>query len=252
MNNTITHIFFDLHQTIVDGVLMHDCYSAAYGQLMAVRYGLSPEIWTQANRRIMADWDSYFVDLDLDGENGIADMWEGYYRTTRAMFRITGTPEPAYEEVMALVREVPGYATRHCDAFYPDAKPVIRRLFEAGFTLGIATHALTTQACGTLQGGGMLDYFKGAILGPDVTDQFAKNAAYYAYAIRAAQAPAGCCLVVDDSIHAMHGAKQVGIRAVQICRRDVPVYSPADLVLKDSLDGLLDYLEISASERDSV
>ncbi|MDX1993181.1 MAG: HAD family hydrolase [bacterium] len=244
MERRFTHIFFDLHNTLVDGRAMHPCYSRVYGELMAERYGLTPDIWTQANRRIVADWDSYYADLDLGGEDGIAHMWEGLFRTTRAMFRIVGVPEPSREELTALAREVPGYATSRCDAFYPDAKNVIRCLADAGYVLGLVTHAIEVQARGTLQGGDMLAHFRGPIVSPDRTDRFNKDETFFALAARFASTDPSRCLVVDDSTYAIRGAKRAGMHTIHICRFGAPQHTPAHLLLKGTLKGLLPYLGI--------
>src|SRR5690348_13881004 len=123
---TITHIFFDLHGTLADGAKVHVFYSTRLGQILSPRYGGVPDAWAQANRTVLADWVSYFVDLDLEGDHGLADMWEGYFRTTRAMFRLVGVPEPPHDELVQLSRELPGLAVEGCDALYPEVRDVLK------------------------------------------------------------------------------------------------------------------------------
>ncbi len=167
-------------------------------------------------------------------------MWEGMIRTTRALFRLTGTPEPGADEVAALSRELPYLATSGCDALFADVRNVIERLRGAGYVLGIASHTTTAQARGTLTGAGVLDDFQGPILGPDVTGVFAKNRRYYL----AAHLPPENCLVVDDSLDGIRGAKAAGMRTVRIDRgNSAPPESPADHTLYGSLEGLLNYLQ---------
>ena len=214
----LTHIFFDLHGTLIDTTVMGACYSAAYGRIMADRYGLDPMQWRDANRLIMADWDSYYADLNLDGENGIDDMWEGLYRTTRAMFRVVGQPEPPHEELRWLSRWIPGEVPRACDAFYADAKPMIRRLYDAGYTLGITSHALVAQAAATLEGGGMREFFTGPIIGPDNAEQYRKDYLFYAFALRQAGADASVCMAVDDRSDALDEAKSMGMQTFNVRR----------------------------------
>jgi beta-phosphoglucomutase-like phosphatase (HAD superfamily) len=236
---TITHILFDLYGTLVDSRLMIPCYARQLGFVMAGRYGGAPEAWSDANLRIVADWDSYYADLDFEGDNGLDDMWEGMIRTTRALFRLTGTTEPGIDELAALSRELPHLATGGCNALFPEVRGLIERLHQAGVVLGIASHTTTAQARGTLTGAGVLDYFQGPILGPDVTGVFTKTRSYYL----AAQLPPENCLVVDDTPEGIRGAKAAGMRAILIHRGDAAAPdSPADHVLRGGLDGLLDYL----------
>jgi FMN phosphatase YigB (HAD superfamily) len=238
---SITHILFDLYGTLADSSRMFPCYAQGVGQVMSRRYGGKPEAWAEANRRIVADWDSYYADLDLEGDNGIEDMWEGEFRTTRALFRLAGVPEPEASALTALSRELPYLVTRLCDTFYPDAKTVIPQLHGAGYVLGIASHSITGQARGTLEGAGMFAYFSGPILGPDYTGEFAKNRTYYTAALRDGL-QADRVLVIDDKLDGIEGAKAAGMRTVYLRRDGVATPSPADHTLLGDLSGLANYL----------
>src|SRR5688500_4686676 len=121
----ITHVFFDLVGTLVDRRKLLPCYSSELGRVMTERYGSHPKEWMEAYVRVMEDWDSYYADLDLGGENGMAHMWEGLYRTTRALFRLTNTTEPSKKEIQELSRELPGLASANCDALYDDVRPIM-------------------------------------------------------------------------------------------------------------------------------
>jgi FMN phosphatase YigB (HAD superfamily) len=207
---------------------------------MAQRFGGSADAWAQANLAIVADWDSYFADLDFDGEDGIDDLWEGELRVTRALFRLTGVKEPDGSALAALSRELPYLATRYSDCLYADSKPVMGALYGAGFVLGVATHVISPQARGTLEGGGVLDYFRGPLLCPDVTERFRKDRDFFL----AAHIPPENCLVIDDGIEGIRGAKAAGMCTVHLRRDRVSCQSPADHVLMGDLRGLLDYLNI--------
>lgn len=100
-----THIFFGLHGTLVESAQLQACIKRNCVRILNQRYG--PADWAEAERRLMQDWDSYYADLDLDGEYGIDHLWEGLYRTTRARFRMAGRPE-----LRALSRELPVLAAR--------------------------------------------------------------------------------------------------------------------------------------------
>lgn len=236
---TITHILFDLHGTLVDSdQRLPACYAAELGNYMAGRFGGAAEDWAQANRRIVADWDSYYADLDFTGDRGLDDMWEGMLRTTRALFRLTKTAEPDLHTLTTLSRELPYYATRKCDAFYGDVRPTLERLRTAGYTVGLASHTTLAQAKGTLEGGGMTDLVNGPLLCSDVVGCFGKSAAFY----RAAGLNPQNSLIVDDQAEGIGGAKAAGMRAVQILRKAVRVHPQADHVLQGDLRELINYL----------
>lgn len=242
---SITHVFFDLHGTLIDTVRLHPCYSMQLGQAMAERYGLTAEVWRDANRRIVADWDSYYADLDLGGDEGIADMWEGMLRTTRALFRLTGVAEPDMATLTALSRELPELATRRCDALYPEVKGVIARLHQSGLILGVASHAITAHIRGVLTGGAVDAHFTGPLMGPDITGSYHKNHSFFSLACIKARAVPSRCLVVDDSASAIREAKAAGLQTAFIWRKDdAPPSTAADYVLQGDLCGLLTCLGV--------
>jgi HAD superfamily hydrolase (TIGR01509 family) len=212
----VTHLFFDLYGILIDGA--KPCYAAQLGQVMATRYGGQPEVWENAHRQIALDWDSYYADLDLS--QGIDQVYEGLYRTTRALFRLTGTPEPAHESLIALSRELPGLVTQHCDGLYPDVKAVIESLYQQGYILGITTtHALYAQAVGLLTGGGIRDCFQGVIVGVDTLDKYERDEAYFMNAARMSSTAPEHCLIVDDVPAYLAAARRIGMHTVLIDRK---------------------------------
>ncbi len=225
---TITHIFFDVHDVLVNTAPLAHAYAANLGRVMAERYGLTPADWTQANRRVTADWYSYYADLNLGGDDGIAHMWEGLYRTTRALFRLTNTPEPPKAELLALSRELPGLAA-HGDVLYPEVPAVLEQLDDAGLVLGVISHALNNHICGVLTP--VLHHFKGTIWGADTAERFEKDVQRYRAAAYHAHAAPENCLVLDDKPEPLLQARRAGMQALQVCR-SLPI-SCAEAVLPD-------------------
>jgi FMN phosphatase YigB (HAD superfamily) len=237
----ITHVFFDVHDVLVDRAQLGRCYAENVGRIMAQRYGLTPEVWAQANREIVADWDSYYTDLNLSGEDGIAHMWEGVFRTTRALFRLTGAPEPPKAELTALSRELPGLAATGCAVLYPEVPEVLAALDHAGVILGVISHSLDNQIRASLAP--VLHHFKGTIWSADYAGRFDKDV--QRYQIAAAHTTTAACLVVDDKPTPLLNARRAGMQTLQICRN--PDQSSADSMLPD-LRGLVDYcLRVSLS-----
>jgi FMN phosphatase YigB (HAD superfamily) len=215
----VTHIFFDLHGTIIDRQRNPHCYAAGLGKVMSARYGGAPDVWAAANQRILADWDSYYTDLDLCGDDGMADMWEGIYRTTRALFRLVRIAEPPHDELLALSRTLPGDATANGgNALYADSAQVLRRLRAAGYALGTASTSISTQVRGSLIAGGILDLFTLPLYGADLAERFCKDDLYYRSIAARANVVPERCLIVDDDATAVAAASDAGLQAAQIIR----------------------------------
>lgn len=237
----ITHLFFELHHVLIDPVALRPCYQAGVGRVMAECFGGNAATWSEAQRVIMLDWDSYYADLDLAGEDGLAHVWEGLFRTTRALFRLTHTPEPPHDALIALSRELGALAARDCDVLYGEVNDVLRQLANAGYVLGVTTQTITAYARALLAAGGVLDCFSGAIIGADVAETIRKDTDYYMAAARRAGVDPSVCLAVDRQAEALRQTKRAGMDAVMVDRQaKVEGVLPRN-VLRD-LRGLAGYL----------
>jgi len=233
----ITHVFFDVHDVLVDRVPLSAHYAERLGVIMTERYGGTPAEWTRAYHRVVEDWFSYYADLNLSGDEGIEDMWEGLFRTTRALFRLTNTPEPNKPELTALARELPALASTGCDALYPETREVLAALDNAGLTLGVISHALSSQIHASLAP--ILHHFKGTIWGADNAERFDKDVERYQAAILHARVAPENCLVLDDKIDPLLSARDAGTHTIQI-RRDAGTKLYGGISLPD-LRGILAY-----------
>lgn len=217
----ITHIFFDLHSTLIDSKRMVQNHHYGVGQIMSTRYGQSPQIWEAANKQIVSDWDSYFADLNFGEDGMMVNLKEGWFRVTRALFRLAKVTEPEKSEISALSMELPATAPAFGDALYEDARIAVKQLHQKGYQLGIVTHALEGQARASLCGANMLDYFTAPIVGVDTVEQFDKDKMFFIKIANLAKVEPEQCLVVDNSEQAIIGAKSVGMVTVKINRKTV-------------------------------
>jgi hypothetical protein len=83
---------------LLDRAALRAALPAAWGGALAAGPGGSPDEWASAYRQIQDDWDSYWVDLDLSGDDSLAQWREGRWRVVRGLFRLAGrradTPLP--------------------------------------------------------------------------------------------------------------------------------------------------------------
>lgn len=202
-------IWFELVGVLVDPVRIHRRMPSAIAAVMAECWGGQRERWAAAYRAIRADWDSYYADLDLRGDDGVADLWEGCFRTTRALFRRAGAPEPAHDELTAFARALPGLAAHRCPALYPQAAALVHQLHDKGIRLGVLTHLPGAAARGYLSAGGIAGCFRAPVLGMDDRGQFDKD---YAAALRGfgERLPRAAVLIVEGDATAARAAQAAG------------------------------------------
>lgn len=203
-------IFLELFDILIDRERVRSGYRAHLGAFMAARYGGEPDAWLRAHDTVTADWDSYYADLDLGGDDGIDDLWEGMFRTTRALFRLTGIPEPPKPELTALARMLPSRIAALHDALIPSARAALMDCRTRRIRLGVITGSLTSYARGALTGAGVIDQFDAPILGVDTIERFVKDRDFYERAARIAHVNPGDCLLIDVDPAAREAAASAG------------------------------------------
>ncbi len=218
----ITHLFFDLHGVLVEVDRPgRRPYAVARSRYLAGRFGGDPQAWADAQRLVAADWDSYYADLDLDGDDSLAHMWEGTTRTLRALFRLTGHPYPPSDELARLVRDQFYDVTSQVDLLYPDAHEMLDTLADRPLILGLISHGIMPYAEGLLVGAGVRDRFTGPIVTPAEVGYYGKkDEGYFRLAFARAGAAPEQCLVVDDRPACAQVAVALGASAVLIDRDD--------------------------------
>ena len=213
----ITHVFFELPGVLADPARLRASYPMHLGAVMAGRYGSAPDTWANAYIQVREDWDSYWSDLNLKGDKPLADLWEGLFRTTRALFRLAQVAEPDKDELIPFSRVLPGLVLERFDALYPQARGTLERLRAEDVCLHVATHWTVGAARGLLAGGGVSKCCSELIIGIDVTEVFDKNYAYLALKVGASPE---CCLMVDSDLEALTQARSVGMHTVLVQGED--------------------------------
>lgn len=212
-------VFFSAHRVLVDAARLHAQRHAVTGQIMAADWGGKADDWEWASEQIAADWDSYYADLNLSGDEGLNDLYEGLYRTTRGLFRLTNTPEPPQPELTALSRTLPGRVAARVDALYPDVTSPAAELAQ-NHRLAVASQALSDQVEGWLTAGGVREYFQGPIIGPAEIGHPEPDEGFYLGALLMAGAEASQSVAVVGYEGQARAAESVGIAALVIRRDD--------------------------------
>jgi HAD superfamily hydrolase (TIGR01509 family) len=224
----LTTLLFDLHGVLINPARIAEHRPGAQADWLTERYGGDRNAWLQAYNDIRADWNSYWADLNLDGETPLQDFWEGELRVLRAHFRLTGTPYPPADELIELVRERPKLVMRRFDASYEETRSVVAALAEAGYALGVVSNAPASHIQGSLDGAGLLEYFDSRLVGSDTAGSFAKGPeAYYHACTRASCTPAECA-VFDDNLDGVYGARRTGAHVALIERAGRQDHRPLD------------------------
>lgn len=181
-------------------------YSQALGRYLTARYGLEAQQWIVAYEQIRADWAAYFVDLNFSGEEGLADMREGAFRVTRALFRLAQAPEPPPSELTQLAHDLLIYAAAQGDSFSEQAHALLKML-ESEQVL-ILTYFPHAQAQAIVVSAG---YEQISVIGAETLERYERDTSYFERLLLHFQLEAANCVLLDSHERSRHSAESCGI-----------------------------------------
>jgi hypothetical protein len=169
---------------LLDRATLRAALPAAWGGALAAGQGGSPDEWTSAYQRIQDDWDSYWADLDLSGDDSLAQWREGRWRVVRGLFRLTGRAAPLVEQMPRYLDVFPREVGHLCPAWRAGALEALGQFAEQSFTVALlAPYTASALLWGMLdaedsQGGVQ------RVLGPDELEQVGLEGIAPAYLAR--------------------------------------------------------------------
>lgn len=114
------------------GTLLPDVWA----HVLAERHSGTLDGWRAATSQVAADWDSYWADLDLSGDDSLRQWREGRWRIVRAWFRLADQPIPG--GLALFLDQLPREVGRRIDrGWYTGAIDALRTLDAAGTQIAI-------------------------------------------------------------------------------------------------------------------
>ena len=158
-----------LHSDIlVDSSALRAALPAAQAGVLAGWHGGDAASWQRAYERVIADWDSYWVDLDLNGDDSLQQWREGRWRVIRALFRLAGQRPPPVEQMGRYLDDINREVGRGCgSAWRAGARACVEALAARRQRTAIVTPTLTSGlVLGMLDAVGLPGHVE-AVVGPD-------------------------------------------------------------------------------------
>ncbi|MBN1426818.1 MAG: hypothetical protein JXB07_00440 [Anaerolineae bacterium] len=171
----------------------------ATAMVMLSHFGGSIQGWSDAYQQILKDWESYWVDLNLDAEDSVEQWREGRWRVARALFRLTGRPLPDIDAMPLHLDQLPREMGRNCQVWHPGAVEGLRGLSELGVNLGILSPSLSASLLWGMVDAAGLEQVIGVVLGPDELGQVGLDGFRWERMEALAQAEPGYCLLVHPN-----------------------------------------------------
>lgn len=176
----------DSHLVIYLGALLNPqkyraSYSHGVARTMTGRYGGDFDDWVTIQQNIFTDWASYHADLNYSGQDGSADMREGEFRVTRALFRLGDIPEPDKKTIAALGHEIASQAPRTAPCFDDPAVRFLRQLAQAPRMHCTVTAYFKAAQTAAILASAYIAHQGFICVGPDTVSQYEMNAQYFQY-----------------------------------------------------------------------
>lgn len=206
-------IFLDNDGVLTDPEAHHDAYCSRYGELMASRFGGSPEAWASANSvafRVMMDWYENNISRFSD-----ASFFEHLYRVEfEAAFAQVGMQPPEWDcEGHLLMRRLLFECPVAACTLIAGARETVEELAKKGYRLCLASNAHSLHCEGVLIGCGLRQHFICAF-GPDLVDCPGKSPTFYKRICQHVGVKLHQAILVDDNIEPLKIAASLGLKSV--------------------------------------
>ena len=243
------HVLLDLYGVLIDHEKMFRGYRERLAELLAARFGGTPEAWRRAHDEA---WVTYLqrvnsVDWESRGYADIVDELDA--RHLLEIFDRVGVAGRR-ADALAVSREFEREAMSHVNARYPDARTAIERLRSAGHRVYVATGGSETNDA-ALRGAGLFGLIDGIFTGHSQNAQKGQSRYWQEIPHRFGVKPVDCVLV-DDRLDYLEAAASVGIVALLLDRKaahrpeSMPPYVEATL---RNLAGLPHWVELWTATR---
>ncbi|MEL6405693.1 MAG: hypothetical protein AAFR81_15100 [Chloroflexota bacterium] len=172
------HVIIYLN-ALLDAQRYRNNYANGVARIMSARYGGKQADWLIIQQNIFADWASYHADLNYSGEDGMADIREGQFRVTRALFRLANIKEPSKAEITSLAQTLVSEAPRTGNNFDMPAQQFLQTLtMSPAVNITVTAYFCEAQARAILTASGHTGI---SVIGADTFQHYEMDTHYFRY-----------------------------------------------------------------------
>lgn len=183
---------------------------AATGQVMAEHFGQEPREWEKSYRNVLADWDNYWRDLDLNGDASLRHWREGRWRVAKALFRLTGLGYPSEKAIPLHLDQLPREIGTQCaDAWKAGVAEGITGLAAQGIRAVILAPTLPAALLRGMAEGAGFEASVAGIIGPDQMERVGLDGFEWRWLCSLARGNADETMIVGDAGSQISGARVV-------------------------------------------
>lgn len=207
-------LFFDFDDTLSEQTPFLLLYARALGKLLAPHPHES-ELWTQSAADMLEglanDYAARFTNNPRNGYNAWLNIMRA--QAVHGLFARHNLPVPTDPKALAL--RLQDAALRQCNALLPGAQEAVRTLYDAGYTLHVASANDSEHLRSALAGAELERYFT-TLFGPDLIDCAKEGPEFYACLFAFLHLPPEQAIIIDNDPLALAWAMQAGARGIQV------------------------------------
>ena len=203
---------------LLDAQAMRQVYRQNMAQLMSERYGQSLDVWLSADKQIVADWASYHADLNFSGDDSIADIHEGLFRITRALFRLANIAEPPKPDITALAQDL--ITMPYHNITFPHTLSIVEKCQQAGYQLVVFSYFIQKHAQALCSDIKNIEH----IIGSDTLNHYEHDVNYFRKISAYLKVSPDTITVIVHSRFTYANAIQSGMKAILVQQSSAVLY----------------------------
>jgi FMN phosphatase YigB (HAD superfamily) len=209
-------IFFDDGGVLNDNSIRTPQWKAFCGEFFHSRFGGDPEVWGEANEKVITSLEIYSMD-----PKAINNDYTTYYKNFKSewvtrMFEEVRRPVPPKLEHERIFETIIEYVWPKVHSEIPGIIESIKILYSKGFVLYTSTGLPSREIEMVLEAMGIKDFFSG-FYGPDLINTRKANSNFFKAIFNDIELESKKAIVIEDRPRCIENALKTGANVIQAC-----------------------------------
>jgi len=209
-------IFFDDGGVLNDNAIRAPQWKAFCGEFFHSRFGGDPEVWAEANQKVMKSLEIHGTD-----PKEIYDDYITYYTKFKSewvikMFEEAGKSVPPKVEHERIFNTTLEYVWPKVHSAIPGIIESIKSIYSKGFILYTSTGLPSREIKMVLEGMGIKHFFSG-FYGPDLINTRKSNSNFFEAIFNDIKLESKKAIIIEDHPRFIENALRTGANVIQAC-----------------------------------
>ena len=213
---TIT-IFFDDGGVLNDNRIRGEQWKKYVGEYYSTRFGGDPEIWGEANQKLITSLFDFFWRDEKEKFNDYQSFYNNFKKNmVLGMFKEAGRIPPRNINIEEIFNSAREYVIPKVRSAILGVIESVKELYKREFILYTAAGVVSIEMKMYLEGMGIIKYFRG-IYGPAILNTWKSGPDYYKAIFNHSGVDPTKSIVIDDQPRFLDKALEAGTNVIQAC-----------------------------------